>query len=58
MYCRAHSLVNGSSLKKGVSVDSLLEKIPVNMDSRVSTTGYGIHIKYRVLVMGNVTVNF
>jgi hypothetical protein len=36
MLPRAHSLVNGSSsLKKGISVDSLLEKIPVNSDTRV-----------------------
>ena len=38
IYCRAHSLANGSScMKKGISVDSLLEKIPVNTDTRVST---------------------
>ncbi len=38
MMPRAHSLVNGSSsLKKGISVDSLLEKIPVNSDTRVGT---------------------
>jgi hypothetical protein len=29
--------VNGSSLKKGISVDSLLEKIPVNTDTKVGT---------------------
>jgi hypothetical protein len=45
MMPRAHSLVNGSSsLKKGISVDSLLEKIPVNSDTRVGTTASPYHV--------------